>query len=153
MHAEGAIYWEPSQEAARLLRHLYRNRAKKPIIIGLMLSYAGLVFIPPEGENMFAMAAIPIHIMILLFWAATYWYFGSKKFAPSRCCYIPSTTPKLVVDGWTTENIDFQIIKEYTCDTVVKIEGSLLGYISIPKDVMALIKNQNESKNIEEHKK
>lgn len=136
MQTDKVMNWEPGNEASALLRSLYRARAKKPIIAGLVISYLGMAFIPAEGESMFSADAIPVHFMILLFWACAYWYFGSKKFSPTRCSLVCSNPPVLVVDGWRTDNVKYQVIKEFDSEVVAKLDGYILEYITIPKSVL-----------------
>lgn len=136
MPSEQVIHWHPGPESGKVLRRLYRARARKPILGGLVLTYLGMVFIPPEGETLFALKALPIHLMVVVFWVVAYWYFGSKRFAPTRCTIVRSVPPSLVVDGWKTDRLKCRFVADCGDQVVASLDGFMLGYISIPKELL-----------------
>ena len=133
--------WSPSKKSSATLRALYRARAKKPILLGLLISYMGMLFIPPEGESLFSIQAISIHAMVILMWAAAYWYFGSSKFAQQNYRLLINDPPTLIIDGWVKNSPKFEIIKEIDGQLIIDIDGYALKYAAIPKHALPILKH------------
>lgn len=90
---------------------------------------------------MFSTDAIPVNVLVMSVWAAAYWYFGSKKFAPQNCRLLVKDPPALIIDGWEKVSPKFEIIEEFEDEFLIDIEGYALKYAVIPKDVLHVLKN------------